>query len=159
MQELKLIALDADDLAVVSAHLQDAVIRLGDMAFQRAHKRFACVLNRFDWVGAIKNATHNESGTPSGDTLQRRRSGLRFERVTGVRVKGIEQSATDTVLSLLALSFTPDDGSGPGGVMTLQFSGNATIELDVECIEIELKDLGAAWAARARPEHPGADQD
>lgn len=145
-QSLRLIALDAEDLAVVSAHLQDAVVRVGDMNYLPREQRFATVLNRFDWLGALlagEQATADE----------RRRSGLRFERVSRARVHGLDPNAKDRVLSLLAVTFTADGGETPGGVVHIHFSGGATIELVVECIEAELKDLGAAWRARQRPGH------
>lgn len=145
MQDLKLIALDAEDLAVLSAHLQDAVVRVADMTFLKGEKRFAAVLNRFDWGGAVKPAAAQTRG------FVRRRAGLRFERVLGAQVSGIDQRSSDTVLSLLAVSFEPK--SEPEGFVTLSFSGGGAVRLHVECIEAELKDLGAAWATRRRPEH------
>lgn len=154
-QPLKLLALDAEDLAVISAHLQDAVVKVGDLAYLPREKRFACVLNRFDWFGALI-----EGG--DGRSSERRRSGLRFEQVSRARIKGLELSDKQRVLSLLAITFEPDIGEGgaseplPSGKVDLHFSGAATIELHVACIEAELKDLGAAWSARRRPAHPVA---
>jgi len=146
MTPLKLIALDEEDLAVVSSHLQDAVMRIGDMAYQPSRKRFAAVLNRFDWETA-------QSG--NGQDYKRRRTALRFERVFGAKLKNIRPSAEERVLSLLAISFEPSDA--PAGKVTLTFSGDASIQLSVECIEAELKDLGAAWRTRSKPEHPGTE--
>jgi len=73
MPDLKLIALDADDLAVISAHLQDAVLKVADMAFLPREKRFAAIANRFDWIDAIENDGAREKG------YARRRVALRFE--------------------------------------------------------------------------------
>jgi hypothetical protein len=143
MSPLKLIALDEDDLEVVSSHLQDAVVRVGDMAYQPSKKRFAAVLNRFDWEKAIGG----------GKGYERRRAALRFDRVFGVQLRNVRQSAGDRVLSLLAIRFEPHDP--PGGYVTLYFSGDASILLHVECIEAELKDLGPVWRTRHKPEHPG----
>ncbi len=146
-QPLRLIALDADDLAILSAHLQDAVVRVGDLAYMPQERRFASVLNRFNWLGALL----------AGETAranERRRAGLRFERVTHARLQNIDLKARDAVLSLLAVTFAGTSEDEPGGTVTLHFSGNAGIELAVECIEAELKDLGAAWHARHRPDHP-----
>jgi hypothetical protein len=145
MKELKLIALDAEDLAVLSAHLQDAVLRVGDMTYLKAERRFAALANRFDWEGAVS------SPVSSKQKFIRRRAGLRFERVLGAKVTGIELAKKDTVLSLLAVRFEP--GDAPGGHVVLEFSGGAAIRLHVECIEAELKDLGAAWATRTKPDH------
>ena len=82
MTDLKLIALDADDLAIISAHLQDAVLKMGDVAFLPREKRFAAVVNRFDWMHAIEN------GGAKGKRYARRRAALRFERVLGAQVQG-----------------------------------------------------------------------
>lgn len=142
MTDLKLIAFDVEDLAVLSAHLQDAVIRSSDMAYLNAEKRFAAVANRFDW---------NESVTSSGQATHRRRCGLRFEHVRGAKVTGFTPGRGDAVLSLLAISF--EESNPPGGFVTLTFAGNAAIRLDVECIEAELRDLGAVWETTHRPQH------
>jgi hypothetical protein len=149
-QPLRLIALDAEDLAIVSAHLQDAVLRIGDMSYLPREKRFATVLNRFNWFGALLEG--NEARAD-----ERRRSGLRFERVVRARSHGLDLAAKDKALSLLAITFTASGADDPGGVVQLHFSGGAAIELGVECVEAELKDLGAAWRARKRPEHPDDD--
>lgn len=157
-QALKLLALDAEDLAVISAHLQDAVVRVGDLAYLPREMRFACVLNRFDWLGALLDG--NEA-----NANERRRAGLRFEQVSRARLKGLDLAAKEQVLSLLAITFEADSGEGdasetlPSGKVEIHFSGSATIELQVACIEAELKDLGAAWSARQRPVHPGAVDD
>ncbi len=147
MNELKLIALDAEDLMVLSAHLQDAVVRVADMAYLKGAKRFAAVVSRFDWAQA------NNPGVKEKDRNIRRRSGLRFERVTAARLHGIDLAKKDRILSLLAISFEP--GTEPSGTVTFSFSGDAAIRLEVECVEAELKDLGAAWTARRKPEHGG----
>lgn len=147
MPDLKLIALDAEDLAVLSAHLQDAVLRLGDAAYQKREKRFALVANRFDWeaAAAAKSARAKEA-------FERRRAGLRFERVLAVKVNGLDLGDKDRVLSLLAVEWRPE-GEGPDGDLSLVFSGGGIIRLRVECIEAELQDLGAAWQTRSRPNH------
>ena len=144
MKPLKLIALDEEDLAVVSSHLQDAVVRVGDMVYQPSKKRFADVLNRFDWETAQGS---------NGKDYKRRRTALRFDRVFGAKLRNIRPSAEERVLSLLAVHFEPDEA--PAGKVTLTFSGDASIQLKVECIEAELKDLGPAWTTRSKPEHPG----
>ena len=144
MKPLKLIALDEEDLAIVSSHLQDAVVRIGDMVYQPSKKRFAAVLNRFDWESAQGD---------KGKDFKRRRTALRFERVFGAQLKNVKPSAQERVLALLAVRFEPDEA--PAGKVILTFSGDASIQLKVECIEAELKDLGPAWNTRSKPEHPG----
>lgn len=142
MPDLKLIALDTDDLAVMSVHLQDAVVRVADLAFLKSEKRFAALLNRFDWQAATARRR-----TP----LARRRCGLRFERVLCAQVSGFDLADKSAVLSLLAINF--EALSLPSGTVTLTFSGGAGVRLEVECIEAEMSDLGAAWQTRARPQH------
>jgi hypothetical protein len=135
---LRLAALDADDLAVISAHMQDAVVRVGDIRHLPGRKQFALVANRFDWE-------------ESGEGL-RRRAGLHFDRVMKVAARNIRRDDPDAVLSLLAIGFEP--GEPPAGAVVLSFSGGGTIRLEVECIEAGLRDLGPAWAATRRPSHP-----
>ncbi|MGE0699504.1 MAG: DUF2948 family protein [Hyphomicrobiaceae bacterium] len=154
MTQLKLIAFDTEDLQVVSAHLQDAILRVGDMALVPREKRFAAVLSRFDWARAL-----GESGSRKGDAeLARLRTALRFERVLRARTSGIDLRRSGDVLVLLAVSFAPAGPDDPAGTVTLTFAGTAAVQLDVECIEAELKDLGPGWAAKARPEHSSDDQ-
>lgn len=152
MTDLKLIALDTEDLAVISAHLQDAVMRVADAAYLKREKRFAAILNRFDWGTAVAESQKRKPQTV------RCRSGLRFERVLGAKTTGFDLKAKDAVLNLLAIGFEPlETPENPEGYVTLLFSGGAAIRLHVECIEAELKDLGAAWKARAKPKHPADD--
>lgn len=146
MPDLKLIALDTEDLNVLSAHLQDAVLRVADMAYLPKERRFAVILNRFDWQTAATQQPNTG--------LQRRSAGLRFERVLGAKVNGINLSDKTASLALLAVTFTPSGGPEEvAGDVTLTFSGGAAIRLSVECVEAELKDLGAVWAAKRAPRH------
>ncbi|MGU3493330.1 DUF2948 family protein [Xanthobacteraceae bacterium A53D] len=140
MDELKLFALDDEDLAIISTHLQDAVVKVGDMGFVPKSQRFALLLNRFDW-----------DGKPDGENFVRRRSGLHFERVRNVKLRGFDVKAHDAVLNLLAITFEPTDE--PSGLLQLTFSGGAEIRLEVECIEAGLSDLGPAWGCPHKPEH------
>lgn len=150
MPDLKLIALDAEDLAVLSAHLQDAIIRVGDIAYLPKEKRFVAIANRFDWA---KAAAISRGKADAG--YERRRAGIRFERVNSAKVQGIDFKDKRAALALLAVTFEPTAGpDAPEGNVTLTFSGGAAIRLNVECVEVELKDLGAAWSAKRPPEHP-----
>ena len=149
MAELKLIAFDADDLAVISAHLQDALVRVGDLAWLPAERRFAAVGSRFDWADALK------VGGNSSASYLRRQAGLRFERVRGARLLGIDVRRKDAILSLLAIGFEPSEP--PAGHVFLRFADGAAIRLEVECIEAELKDLGPVWRAASMPKHDEGD--
>ncbi|MCL4768332.1 MAG: DUF2948 family protein [Hyphomicrobiaceae bacterium] len=147
MGDLKLVALDADDLAVISAHVQDAVLQVGDLAYIPAEHRFAAIANRFDWAAAA-----GAEGLPP--SLERRRTALRFDRVLEAKLQGIDLKTKRQVLELLAIRF--DETEPPGGFVTLVFAGGAAIRLKVECIEGEMRDMGAAWKASRRPAHPEA---
>ena len=139
MELLKLVALDPDDLAVVSAHLQDAVLKTGDLAYLPRERRFALVARRFDWE------------TAPGEAPRRRLTGLHFERVLAARTRGLERADPDAVLNLLAVTFEP--GAAPSGTVTLVFAGGGAVALEVECVEAQMRDLGAAWRASGRPAH------
>ncbi len=145
MNTLKLIAFDEEDLAVVSAHVQDAVLKVGDMTFQPRAKRFVILLRRFDWA---------ELTSTKGKARQRRQAALRFERVLAASHQGIDRQATGTVLSLLAIQYVQARPDDPAGSVTLTFAGGCAVRLEVECIEAELRDLGPSWRAKSRPEHP-----
>lgn len=146
MDDLKLIALDPEDLQVLSCHLQDAVIRVSDMAYLKQEMRFAAIANRFDW----ERAALDDAGA-----YQRRHTGLRFERVNAARIQGFDLKQQDATLALLALTFEPAEG--PSGAIILHFAGGGAVRLEVECIEAELRDLGAAWRARSKPVHVSDD--
>jgi hypothetical protein len=143
MQPLKLVALDEQDLAIVSAHVQDAVMKVGDIAWLPAETRLLLTMNRFAWEKKTRlffSRAH-----------ERRRSVLHFERVTHVKSTGIDRERADDVLCLLAIRFIATEP--PAGRIELDFAGGATLVLDVECIEARLSDLGAAWQATAKPRH------
>ena len=136
---LCLMALDADDLTVVSAHVQDAVVRVGDLTWLPAEKRFVLLLRRFDWEGAAEGQN------------RRRLTAMHFERVIALKVSGIEPRAKDTVLNLLAMTWTETDA--PAGELLLTFSGGGALKLQAECIEAQLKDLGGMWETAHKPRH------
>lgn len=143
---LKLAALDVEDLAVISAHMQDAVLLVGGMIYAPKRKQFALIANRYAWDDA--------------ETRQRRRTGLHFDRVLAVKTLGIQAHEKDEVLSLLAVSFAETDA--PSGEVLLSFAGGATVRLMVECLECQMADLGPAWATANTPHHEldggGGDQ-
>jgi hypothetical protein len=140
MPDLKLLALDSEDLDVISATTQDAVVRVGDMGFAKSDHRFALLMNRYAWEEVGKKG-------------QRKRAALHFDRVNAAQVAGIDTKASDGVLELLAISYAPVSADDPTGTVELSFAGGGTVRLAVECLEARLEDLGAAWAAKAKPEH------
>jgi hypothetical protein len=143
MDQLKLIALDGDDVEVISTHLQDAVVKAADVRWRPAEKRLVIGLNRFDWEAA-----------GGSRKFLRRRAALRFERVMACKCRNCTNGSPaekDQVLNLLAVSFEPTDL--PAGIVTLTFSGGAALRLEVECLEAELADLGPAWSTECCPAH------
>jgi hypothetical protein len=141
MDMLKLVALDEEDLAVISAHVQDAVMKVEHLDYARASGQFILTMNRFAW--------HADNGRNADD--ERRLSVLSFARVKSVKAQGVDPRKKADVLSLLAIRFLPSDP--PEGVVELAFAGGASLRLTVECIEARLTDTGGAWAASSRPSH------
>lgn len=138
MTRLRLAAGDAEDLQILSARLQDAVLKLKDVSWQPKKHRFAAVVNRLTW----------EEG---GKT--RVRAGLHFDSVLNVRSHKVKLGAGEAVIDLLAVTFTPQGGEDPGGEIELVLAGGGAIRLTVECIEAELADLTQPWAALGTPDH------
>jgi hypothetical protein len=126
----KLIALDADDLAVISAHVQDAKVQTSDIIWRQSEKRLVVGMNRLDW-----------DQTLDGKTEPRRLiAALRFDRVLSCKSRNINLDAPETALELLGIEFHPT--AAPGGSAVLMFNHGGALRLDVECLECELADLG-----------------
>ena len=135
-----LAAVDGEDLQVISARLQDAVARLGDLVYLPKKRRFVALLNRFKW----------ESGKREN---LRVRAGLHFDGVLSVKSQNLKRGAPGAVVSLLAVRFAPKAEDDPSGTVELVFAGGGAIMLEVECLDAGLADVGGDWAARGRPEH------
>lgn len=142
MSELKLVALDEEDLKVISAHCQDAVLKTKDIAYFPAERRLVVAMNRFVW--------EKKTGFFRRD-YERRRTALHFERVLSVKLSGVDRTRPEDVHELLAIRFTA--GELPAGTIELVFAGDAAMRLEVEYIEARLADLGAAWETGSRPQH------
>jgi len=134
----KLLAQDAEDLAILSARLQDAVAKLGDFAWLPRQRRFACVVNRLQWEAGGK---------------ERVRAGLHFDGVLAVKSHNVKLGAKHAVVSVLALTFTPAALDDPAGVIEIILAGGGAIRLEVECIDAVLSDMTQPWAAVATPDH------
>ena len=127
---LKLIALDVDDLAVISAHVQDAHVQTADIVWRQDEKRLVVGMNRLDWEQTL-----------SGGTSPRRLiAALRFDRVLACKSRNIDLESPDTALDLVGIEF--HEAEAPGGSALLLFAEGAALRLDVECLECELTDLG-----------------
>ena len=127
---LKLIALDADDLAVISAHVQDARVQASDIVWRQDEKRLVVGMSRLDWEQTL-----------AGETAPRRLiAALRFDRVLACKSRNIDVQAPEAALELVGIEFHP--GDAPSGCALLMFSQGGALRLDVECLECELTDLG-----------------
>lgn len=142
MTDLKLAALDEDDLDVLSAQAQDAVLTVGDIDWSPKAGRLLVAMNRFAWDAPHGFMRHDG---------ERRRAVLQIDRVRSVRTTGVNRARGGDVLSLLAIQF--EAGERPAGAIELVFSGGAALRAEVDCIEARLTDLGARWQAAARPRH------
>jgi hypothetical protein len=138
-QRLKLRATDAEDLAVFSAVLQDAVIPGDEMAYLPDERRFVLVANRFRWEDS------DGQGVP-GRIYERVHAGLVIDGVRAVKSRGIDPMAKDRILSLLTIE--PRDGA-----IELTFSGGAVIRIEVERILCHLEDVAEPYPTRLRPSH------
>ena len=137
MSALKLLAEDNDDLQVISAALQDAVTRIGDISYEQAPRQLTIAFNRFRWE--------------KGKARERVRSALQIGGVSGVKARNLRRDAADGVLVLLALTFEP--GDAPGGHIVLSFAGGGDLRLEVECIDAAMADVTAPWATSRAPRH------
>ncbi|HEY4266392.1 MAG TPA: DUF2948 family protein [Micropepsaceae bacterium] len=140
MTALKLLAEDEEDLKIISAHLQDAVLRVGDLLYLPSQHRFVLVLNRFCWEDC-----------PDAGIGARVLTGLHFDSVLKVQSQNVRQGDPDAVAELLAIHFTPADEGG--GFIDLMLAGGGRVRLHVECIEAAMRDMTEPRPAVARPEH------
>lgn len=144
VEPLKLRATDAEDLEVLSAVLQDALIDMGDMAYLDDEKRFVLVATRFRWEDLPETGGN-------GKPFERVLCGLSFEEVTRVQMRGIDRKRdADRTFELLAMR------AEAGGVR-LVLAGGAEIRLESARVHCHLKDLGEPWPVFARPSHPLED--
>ncbi len=129
MTPRKLIALDEDDLAVISAHVQDARVRTGNILWRQGEKRLVIGLERLDLDCEL-----------DGQQTAHFVSALRFERVLSVQSRNVATDNPDATVELIGLEFAETDA--PSGKVTLLFSGRGAMQIEVECLECELADLG-----------------
>ncbi len=144
---LRLKALDTDDLQVIAALVQDAVFPAAEMRYDRKARRFALLLNRFRWEDAPNAAARRRN-------FERVQAVLAFEDVMGVQSQGVDKSDPDMVFSLLSVAFAPgDDGTGR---IELTLAGDGVIALDVEALEVVLRDVTRPYVAPSgkAPSHP-----
>lgn len=137
IQPLKLLAETSEDLAVISAALQDAVAKVGDIAFDARARTLTLALNRYRW-----------EARGAGERV---RVGLQLNGVLGVKSQNLRLGAKEAVVDMLSLAF--EAGEAPGGDVLLTFAGGGALRATVECVDVVLADLSAPWPARTRPQH------
>ncbi|QFT62542.1 Protein of unknown function [Roseivivax halotolerans] len=140
-QPLNLGAMDPDDLAVLSALAQDAVLPVTEIAWRARDRQVALLINRL----------RHEDRTPEVERVQ---SLLVVENALHVSSQGIDRSDRDMILQILTITFAPgDDGSG---AVEIAFAGDGAIRVEVEALELRLKDVTRPYRAPSgkRPQHP-----
>lgn len=137
MDDLKLIALDEADLKIVSSLTQDAIIMPSEIVFDASAKNFILPMRRFAWEKTQNSPT-------------RKSAVLRFTHVLNVQSKGVKSGSNAQALSLLSINTSSLSGQH---MISLVFADDASILLNVDALEVELRDLGAAWAASRQPNH------
>lgn len=138
---LRLVAQDGADLDVCSAALQDGLLRVRDLSFDRRARRLVAVFSRFRWENSAGKGPY-----------ERIRSALSIDGVMAVRSRNIRLDSPDAIASLLSLQFAPDD-EPPGGNLRFVLSGGGEIDLQLECLDLVLADFGEPWKTRRKPDH------
>ena len=147
--ELRLRAVDAEDLAVISACLQDALVSVRDLAYDRDARIFVLVANRFRWEG---DGARVGAKRPFERTL----CGIAFDEIEGVVYRGFHRSEEDRILSLLAIRPVPGTDpkvSSTGAAIDLEFAGGATLRLTAATIRCRVRDFGEPWPTVWQPGH------
>lgn len=135
---LRLRAMDSADLQVISSLIQDAVFPITEMTYQRSQRRFGLLLNRFRW----------EDRPTGGRPPERVQAVLAVEDVLSVQSQGVDRADTDMVLSLLSVTFEPgEDGTGR---LVLTLAGDGAIALELETLEVTLRDVTRPYIAPSR---------
>ncbi|MDO9432058.1 MAG: DUF2948 family protein [Phenylobacterium sp.] len=133
---LRLLAEDAEDLAVIAAALQDAVGKIGDILYEPATRQLTLALNRYRWEG--------QGG-------ERVRSAIQLGSVLKVQARKLRRGAKDAVVELLNIAFEP--GEAPGGAVVFTFAGGGDLRAEVECLDAVLADVSPPWPTPRTPKH------
>ena len=137
---LRLLAQDPDDMEVISAALQDAVTKIGDIHWDAKARSVTIAFNRFRWEA-------------EGRRGERVRAGLQLGSVLDVKSRRLRRDAKAAVLELLAVAFEP--GEAPGGTIAFTFAGGGDLAVSVECVDAALADLSDPWPTPRKPAHEG----
>ena len=160
---LKLRIQDEEDLRAAAACLQDALVQIGEMAYLPQEQRFAMVTNRFCWECAAAQRDDlpddNAAPEPPDDAafeadhppFERVHTGISFEGVRAVRLRGIDRRRRSELLELLTMMMQ-------NGKLYLLFAGDAAIELTIDGLRGRIEDLCEPWPTRWRPHHPDTQE-
>ena len=152
--KLTLVARDDKDLQVISACLQDGLVRIGDLQFFSGERRFVALINRFMWEDEVDKSRDEAAGGDrrfaSARMHQRVHCGIAFDGVRSIRMRGINRQDKNRILNLLTVR--PDEGG-----ISLVFSGAATIRLEADGIACRMEDLDEPWPTAWRPRHEDAN--
>jgi hypothetical protein len=135
---LRLLAQEPEDLAVISAALQDAIAKIGDIRWDAQGRTLTLACNRFRW----------ESGGRKGERV---RSALQLGDVAGVQARKLRREAKQAVVELLSVAFEP--GEAPGGTILLTFAGGGDLRVSVDCLDVILVDVSEPWSTPRKPGH------
>ena len=147
IKALKLKAIDANDLQVISVYLQDAVTVLGDLTYLKKQHRFAAMFNRYCWEASETD----HANLPEEMTCLRVRTGVHFDGILKVESQNIPRLLKNAPLELLAIDC--EEGADGAAIITLVFAGGSTLRLHAECIDTYLSDVSEPWPARCEPAH------
>jgi len=146
---LRLRAEDGEDLAVISACLQDALVAVHDLAYDPGARVFVLVANRFRWEGCRPGG-----GTLAAGPFERTLCGVTFDNITGAAYRGFYRGEKDRILSLLAIRLAADGGNAsPGLTIDLDFAGHAQIRLTASALRVRARDFGDPWPTSWQPGH------
>jgi hypothetical protein len=149
--ELRLRAEDAEDLAVISACLQDALVAVRDLVYDRSARNFLLVANRFRWEGGSGEGAGEAAVAPFERTL----CGVAFDEIDGVAYRGFQRSEEDRILALLSIRpVVAPGGDDRSAVIDLEFAAGATIRLSAAAIRCRARDFGEPWPTAWQPGHP-----
>jgi Protein of unknown function (DUF2948) len=148
---LRLRAEDAEDLAVISAVVQDALISVKDLTYDRDRRRFTLVVNRFRWEGK-RPTNSSEDGAGDEPVFERTLCAVSFNNVETIAYRGFRRRDDGRILALLAIR----PGDDPGTI-DLEFSDHATLRLGISAINVHATDIGEAWPTTWQPDHSADD--
>lgn len=139
---LRLLAQEPEDLAVISAALQDAIAKIGDIRWDAQGRTLTLACNRFRWEAGGRKGAHKG---------ERVRSALQLGDVAGVQARKLRREAKQAVVELLAVAFEP--GEAPGGTILLTFAGGGDLRVSVDCLDVILVDVSEPWSTPRKPGH------